>query len=370
MKALVIGGTGPTGPFIVEGLLDRGFGVTIYHRGTHEVEFTRPVKHIHGDPFNKADLEHDLASLRFDAVVSNYGRLRLIARVLAGRCDRFIGITGGPVYLGWENPDHNPNGLPVPVSVDAPVYSDRNQDRFGALIAEGERLIREEEAKGSYRATLLRYPAVYGPRQPTCNIWPIVKRILDGRKHIIVPGDGLQLRARGYADNCAHIVMLALDNHKAAGRSYNVADEKTYSLKDFIGLVTKGLGANIEAISIAHPLAFNLAQGYAGPPYHLMFDMSLTIHELGYRDLVPTPEAVKRNAQWLVSSLRIVDGKAIRASEVARDQYAYDLEDKLIDAYQKAMTHITEVLPPAPPIKSSGYSYRIDTRGTEGTPKT
>ena len=38
MKALVIGGTGPTGPYIVEGLLRRGYEVTIYHRGTHEVE--------------------------------------------------------------------------------------------------------------------------------------------------------------------------------------------------------------------------------------------------------------------------------------------------------------------------------------------
>lgn len=33
MKALVVGGTGPTGPFLVQGLLARGFGVTILHRG-------------------------------------------------------------------------------------------------------------------------------------------------------------------------------------------------------------------------------------------------------------------------------------------------------------------------------------------------
>ena len=33
MKALVVGGTGPTGPIIVQGLLDRGYEVTIYHRG-------------------------------------------------------------------------------------------------------------------------------------------------------------------------------------------------------------------------------------------------------------------------------------------------------------------------------------------------
>jgi len=37
MRALVIGGTGPTGPRIVAGLLARGHEVTIFHRGTHEL---------------------------------------------------------------------------------------------------------------------------------------------------------------------------------------------------------------------------------------------------------------------------------------------------------------------------------------------
>src|SRR5476649_134315 len=49
-RALVIGGTGPTGPFVVEGLHRRGFDVTILHGGQHEVEFAVPnVRHIHED---------------------------------------------------------------------------------------------------------------------------------------------------------------------------------------------------------------------------------------------------------------------------------------------------------------------------------
>ena len=49
MKALVIGGTGPTGPFVVEGLINRGYEVAIFHRGTHEIELPESVEHIHGD---------------------------------------------------------------------------------------------------------------------------------------------------------------------------------------------------------------------------------------------------------------------------------------------------------------------------------
>ena len=36
--AIVVGGTGPTGPHVVRGLLDRGFAVTIVHTGRHERE--------------------------------------------------------------------------------------------------------------------------------------------------------------------------------------------------------------------------------------------------------------------------------------------------------------------------------------------
>ena len=47
MKALVIGGTGPSGPFTVNGLLERGYEVTVLHGGQHEVEFSQPLEHIH-----------------------------------------------------------------------------------------------------------------------------------------------------------------------------------------------------------------------------------------------------------------------------------------------------------------------------------
>ena len=37
-RALVVGGTGPTGPHIVNGLRARGHATAILHRGTHEID--------------------------------------------------------------------------------------------------------------------------------------------------------------------------------------------------------------------------------------------------------------------------------------------------------------------------------------------
>ena len=58
MRALVIGGTGPTGHHIVNGLIRRGYRVEILHRGNHEVpEIPPEVLHHHMDPYDPAVLE-------------------------------------------------------------------------------------------------------------------------------------------------------------------------------------------------------------------------------------------------------------------------------------------------------------------------
>ena len=94
MKALVIGGTGPTGYAIVEELLRRDYEVTIYHRGEHELEFSGPVSHLHGNPTTQEDLERDLKGKRFDVAVSTSGRLRYVAKVLAGQVKKLVAVTG------------------------------------------------------------------------------------------------------------------------------------------------------------------------------------------------------------------------------------------------------------------------------------
>ena len=51
MKALVIGGTGPTGPHLIRGLLGRGYDVTMLNRGSRDSDAIPPeVERVKGDP--------------------------------------------------------------------------------------------------------------------------------------------------------------------------------------------------------------------------------------------------------------------------------------------------------------------------------
>src|ERR1700730_15985611 len=97
-SALLIGGTGPTGPAIAAGLETRGFDVTLLHSGRHEVPEVAGLRHIHGDVFSEQDLRDALSGETFDVVIASYGRLRSIATVLIDRVGHLLSIGGAPVY--------------------------------------------------------------------------------------------------------------------------------------------------------------------------------------------------------------------------------------------------------------------------------
>ncbi len=157
--ALVIGGTGPTGPFVVEGLLKRGYQVAVLHRGLHEVEYSQKIEHIHVDPF-AADALQILGTRKFDVVCSMYGRLRQIAEVMKGRTSRFLGITG-PAYLGSQKPSDNPDGLAMPIPETAPVVTDPNIFKISYLIILGEQEVMRIHREGGYSATIFLLPKYY-----------------------------------------------------------------------------------------------------------------------------------------------------------------------------------------------------------------
>ncbi|MFC1905141.1 NAD-dependent epimerase/dehydratase family protein, partial [Chloroflexota bacterium] len=296
MKALVIGGTGPTGPYIVGGLVERGYQVSILHRGTHEVELPAEVEHIHGDPHFVETLEEALGKRTFDLVIAQYGRLRYIAEVMKGRTDFLIGIGGLP-YKSIVDGFHTQAGAPVPIPEDAPLWEDESV-KIVYLMTLTERAVMDAHREGSYRATVLRYPLVYGPRQLSPNEWSIMRRILDGRKQLILPDNGLKLRVRGYAENMAHAVLLAVDQpDKASGQIYNVGDAQVLTLREWVCAIAREMNAELELVCIPFELA-RPSRPYAGRAHHEVTDIAKIKDELGYEDLVPAEEALRRTVRW------------------------------------------------------------------------
>lgn len=243
MRALVIGGTGPTGHFVVNGLLERGYQVDILHRGSHEIDEIPPqVFHIHTDPYDEDCLRDALQGRDYDLCFVMYGRLRAIANIMSERPVRFISAGGAPAYRGYMNPYlFEPPGLPVPVREDAAVVADETEDSKGFRI----RLTEEKLLQLIPTATHFRYPFIYGPYQLVPREWLIVKRILDGRPYIILPDRGLTLHSFGYAENVAHALLLAVDHPESSqGKIYNVADDQVLSLRQVTEIIIAHLDSD------------------------------------------------------------------------------------------------------------------------------
>lgn len=349
MRALVIGGTGPTGPFIVRGLLARGYAVTILHSGRHEVpEIPAEVEHVHADAYDAQAFAGAVAQRRFELCIATYGRLRRIAEAMVGRTARFLSVGGAPAYRGYMNPALlEPAGLPVPTPESAPLVREEAEDE------KGFRIRRTEEAVFAHHphATHFRYPYVYGPYQLVPREWCIVRRVRDGRRRIVLPDGGLTLCHYGYAENLAVAVLCAVDRPEAAsGEIFHCGDEEVLSLRQVVEIVAQALGHRFEIVSLPWELALPARPLVAQPlTTHRVLDLSKLKQRLGYRDAVPAREALAATARWLDAHPPAAGGQE---EMVLQDPFDYAAEDALLAAWSEALA----AMPRARFAREPGYT--------------
>lgn len=353
MKALVVGGTGPTGHLIVHGLRHRGYVTTILHTGRHELpEIPADVVHIHANPFDAEVFTEAIADQRYDLCVAMYGRVRSIVQVMANACGRFISISGIPVYRGSMNADAwAPSGLPVPTSETAPRVVDESDDTKAARISLTEDAVLATRSD----ATIFRYPYVYGPYQVVPREWCIVRRLLDQRPFIVLPDGGQTLYHAGYAANLANAVLLAVDQpENSVGQVFNCGDDEVLTLRQIVEVACSALGRGVEMVSMPVELAVP-ARPLLMQPWstHRVFDTAKIRRLLGYSDVVPAREAFAQTVQWLAEHRPVAGGGEERA---VHDPFDYSAEDRLVAGWRQAIASLPDVEWAREPGFSSSYT--------------
>jgi nucleoside-diphosphate-sugar epimerase len=361
-RALVIGGTGPTGPFVVEGLAARGFDVTILHGGQHEYEFAVPgVRHIHEDPHFAETLQRGLGDSTWDVVVAQYGRLRVIAEVLAGRAGRLVAIGGATgIFAPAEDERWGPAGKPALFPDDTDLYvRDAGPDGQHKL---GLRMVQAMETLFDHHpdATYVGYPVNYGPRTPGPYDWTVIRRILDGRRRIVVADGAVKLESRVFTENAAAAVLLVVDRPElAAGKRFSVSDASTFTMGQRIEFIARHLGTELELVDMPYELAWPCHPLWRHTREHRLTQSAAIRAELGYRDPVAPGEAFARAIDWLIANPPEPGGELERQ---IGDPFAYALEDELIDRWQRARDTIGTVTSALP---EQGHQYRHPKRPGE-----
>jgi nucleoside-diphosphate-sugar epimerase len=367
MRALVIGGTGPTGPHVVAGLLARGYEVTIFHRGTHELPALADVEHIHGDPHFRESIDEALRGRAFDVVLAMYGRIRHVAPALSGRCDRFITIGGVPVYRGYF-PRAGQAELPIPVTEAHPIVREAGDDSaltFSRRLAEAEDLTFAAHPG----ATILRFPMIYGPNNARPHEWPVIRRVRDRRPHMIIPDGGGQVLTRCAARNAAAFVLAAVDRPAvAAGQVYNCGDPVAWSLRQWIETIVSLLGAELDLVAIPGDIAVEAATTLLPlantTATHCILSTAKAEEQLGYQPVIEPLKALAETLEWYDASPGFDPG----ASPSMPDRFDYATEDALITRYREAVPLIRDAVPQraAQPVHSMPHPKapgRVDDRG-------
>jgi len=310
MRILVIGGTGFIGPHLVRGLAAMGHSVAVLHRGN--APFDLPAGEIIGD-------RRDLATIRpkadvvIDLILSSGPQAHALMDAFRGVACRVVAASSIDVYRACGVLHGSEEGPiePTPLTEDSPLRTKLQtypkqqiqmlQKVFGWVDDDYDKIPVEHAILGDpgLPGTVLRLPMIYGPGDHLHRFHPVLKRIDDGRRAIIVEEGIAQWRApRGYVENVAAALVLAALDDRAAGRVYNVAEQPTYSELEWARKIAAAAEWNGEFVvlpkerSPAHlVMPYNTAQ-------HWEADSSRIRRELGYSEPVALDEAIRRTIDW------------------------------------------------------------------------
>jgi nucleoside-diphosphate-sugar epimerase len=331
-KILLIGGSGFIGPHVAAAVARGGHDVTIFHRGrTHGSGTPLPpgIREILG---NRQHLAESAAALRalapdvvVDLVLSSGRQARELLDIFRGGPSRIVALSSCDVYRACGVLHGSEPGPiePVPLAESSPLRTrmqtyppDRIrmlQQVFGWLDDEYDKIPVEQEVLGDpdVPATVLRLPMVYGPGDPLHRLFPLLKRMDDGRPVIPFEEKHAAWRSpRGYVENVATAVALAATSDIAAGRIYNVGERESLSELEWarqVANVTGWTGALITLPADRTPAHLrwpgNLDQ-------HWATDTTRIRRELGYAEPLGREEAIRRTIEWERAHPPAIDPRA------------------------------------------------------------
>ncbi len=312
MRILIIGGTRFIGPWVVRRLAKLGHDVTVFHRGETQAELPGGVNEIYGDRRELASFAAAFKTAAPDVVLDMIAYTeddaRALVRVFKDIARRAVVLSSADVYGAYGRLRRLETGEPaaLPLAEDAPLRESLYPYRAQAAGPDDfkyhyekilvERVVmNESELPG----TVLRLPAVYGPGDTQHRLFDYVKR-MDDKRPVIILGEG-QARwrwSRGYVENVADAIVLAVTNENAARRVYNVGETEALAESQWVHAVGRAAEWDGEVVTVpkdALPAHMTSPVDYA---HHLDTDTRRIRAELGYEERVPREEALRRTIQW------------------------------------------------------------------------
>ncbi len=344
MRVLVIGGTSFIGLSVVGILQRHGHEVTVFHRSQTENELLTEIQQILGDRANlaafKKEFEHLAPEVVLDMISYSEQNALTFMNVFKDIAHRIVVVSSGDVYRAFGRLLRTEPGLPdpVPLAEDAPLReklypyrgtTPRSQDDPQRWMDDYDKIPIEHITLNTPElpGTVLRLPMVYGPRDKQHRLFDYLKRMADSRPAILLSqGIAHWHWTRGYVDNVAGAIALAVTNEHASRRIYNVGEEMALSTVELLRNVGKVAGWQGEIVVVPDDQLPPHLRTAMDTRQNMTTNTMLIRSELGYIESISFIEGLECAIAW---------ERANPPKEIDPAQFDYAAEDAVLAKLSK-----------------------------------
>ena len=313
MRVLILGGTHFIGPPVVRRLVGLGHEVAVFYRGQTETPLPQNVKSFHGNRERLGEYVDNFRSYEPEVVLDTLAMTERDAEAVmatfTGLARRLVVLSSGDVYRAYGRLIQQDPGPPdpTPLTEDSPLRDklypyreyaegpDDMQYHYDKILVERVVMARPD----SLPATVLRLPMVFGPGDYQHRLFGYLKRMDDKRPFILLAEDWAKARAlRGYVEDMAEAIALCVTKEEAANRVYHVAYQENFTEETWLSMVAETVGWKGNVIKVPNQELPEGLQHHMDMRQDWSVDSSRIRQELGYREVVPLQEAVRRTVAW------------------------------------------------------------------------
>jgi nucleoside-diphosphate-sugar epimerase len=300
VRVLVVGGSGFVGGALVRRLREMGVEVATFRRG-ERADYRGDRREL---PRRRDELARFAPDVAVDTIA--YSERDAVETVAAfrGVARRLVVLSSQDVYAPYGRLMRLESGAAAtrPAAEDSPLRESRFPYRAMAQGPEDraydyEKILVERAAASDpgLPATIVRLPCVWGPADPHRRVGQALDRIRDGGDFVMERARAAWRWTRGYVDDVADAIALAVTDERASGRTFNAGEPAALSESEWVERVGRAAGWTGRVRAVPRE---ELTPELAGPPYDyahdLVGDTSRIRRELGYRERTDPNEALRR----------------------------------------------------------------------------
>jgi len=314
--ALIIGGRGQSGRAIGDRLVEDGWTVTCTTAGPlPEPATTAGVRWIGLARDEVGDLTAVIPS-DFDLVVDVTAFTPAHAEQLLALGDR----VGAAIVLSTLSVYSDADGRSLDEATDEatfpawpePIPEDwatlpPGDDTYSSRKVAVERILRE---RAQWPVTIVRPGAIHGRHSHHLREWYFIKRVLDGRRQVILPFGGTSVFQPTATANLARLVALAAD--QPGHRTLNCGDLDPPSVAEISAIVDDLMHWSTERVLVPGPEPAPTVGNHPwAVPRPVVADMTRARAELGYRQATSYTEAITDTLAWALDITEGLDWRRV-----------------------------------------------------------